>query len=71
MHLSEGIIGNAYTIESIHLPDQLQHRLEAIGMTNGTPITVLNQKGNGILIIRLRETRFALGRNITKNIVVR
>ena len=31
---------------------------------------MLNGKGKGILIIKLRGTRFALGYNITKNIQV-
>lgn len=39
-------------------------------MTDKAPVTVLNRKGKGILIIKLRGTRFALGYNITKNIEV-
>ena len=39
-------------------------------MTLGTEVEVINRKGRGILIIRLRGTRFALGYNITKNIQV-
>ena len=46
-------------------------RLEALGMTRQTPVSVLNRKGKGILIIKLRGTRFALGYNITKNIEVK
>lgn len=37
-------------------------------MTHGAKVTVLNRKGQGILIIKLRGSRFALGYNITKNI---
>ena len=40
-------------------------------MTTGTTISVLNRKGKGIMIIKLRGTRFALGYNITQNIRVR
>ena len=40
-------------------------------MTKETPVSVVNRKGRGILIIKLRGTRFALGYNITKNIEVR
>ena len=40
----------------------LERRLEALGMTRQTAISVLNRKGKGILIIKLRGTRFALER---------
>ena len=48
----------------------LEKRLEALGMTSGTSVAVLNSKNKGVLIVKVRGTRFALGRNITKNIVV-
>lgn len=70
MLLKDGQIGETYVVKSIHLPFQMERRLEALGMTNQTPISVLNRKGKGILIIKLRGTRFALGYNITKNIEV-
>lgn len=71
MKLSKGVIGKEYQVESTVLPMNLQKRLEALGMTIGSRLTVLNEKCNGILIIRLRGSRFALGRNITENIIVR
>lgn len=48
----------------------MEKRLEALGMTRGTSVAVLNSKSQGVLIIKVRGTRFALGRNITKNILV-
>lgn len=66
MLLKDAKIGRAYTVKSIHLPFQLERRLEALGMTRQTAISVLNRKGKGILIIKLRGTRFALGYSITK-----
>ena len=71
MLLKDAKIGETYVVEQIHLPFQLERRLEALGMTNETPVSVLNRKGKGILIIKLRGTRFALGYNITKNIEVK
>lgn len=68
MLLKDAKIGRTYTVKSIRLPLQLERRLEALGMTRQTAISVLNRKGKGILIIKLRGTRFALGYNITKNI---
>ena len=60
MLLKDAKIGRTYTVKSIHLPFQLERRLEALGMTRQTAISVLNRKGKGILIIKLRGTRFAL-----------
>ena len=70
MYLCDGKIGNEYKVEDIKLPVNIEKRLEALGMTRGTPVAVLNSKNHGVLIVRVRGTRFALGRNITKNILV-
>lgn len=64
MLLKDAQVGRTYIVEAIHLPFQMERRLEALGMTRQTSISVLNRKGKGILIIRLRGTRFALGYNI-------
>ena len=71
MLLKDAEIGDTCIVEKIHLPFQMERRLEALGMTKDTPVSVINRKGKGILIIKLRGTRFALGYNITKNIEVR
>lgn len=71
MSLSDGKIGFSYQVETIKLPANLEKRLEALGMTQGTSVDVLNSKSQGVLIVKVRGTRFALGRNITKNILVR
>ena len=70
MYLCDGQIGNEYKVENIELPTNIEKRLEALGMTRGTSIAVLNSKSRGVLIVKVRGTRFALGRNITKNILV-
>ena len=70
MKLSDAEKGGRYIVEKIDLPFEMQRRLEALGMTDRTPVSVLNRKGGGILIIKLRGTRFALGYNITRNIEV-
>lgn len=63
--------GESCIIEKINLPFQMEQRLQALGMTKDTAISVLNRKGKGIMIIKLRGTRLALGYNMTKNIAVR
>ena len=70
MNLCEAVNGGSYIVENIDLPFEMQRHLEALGMTDKTPVSVLNRKGKGILIIKLRGTRFALGYNVTKNIGV-
>lgn len=63
--------GQSCIVEKMELPFQMERRLEALGMTKESEILVLNRKGKGIMIIKLRGTRFALGYNMTKNITVR
>lgn len=70
MYLCDGKIGNNYKVSDIELPINMEKRLEALGMTRGTTVTVLNSKSHGVLIVKVRGTRFALGRNITKSILV-
>lgn len=71
MCLCDGKVGSSYSVEDIRLPLQIEKRLEALGMTRGTAVSILNGKSRGILIVKIRGTRFALGRNISKNIAVR
>lgn len=63
--------GQSCVVERIDLPFQMERRLQALGMTRQTQISVVNRKGKGILIIKLRGTRFALGYQITRHITVR
>lgn len=70
MTLDNGAVGGTYTVEKIDLPDQVEHRLEALGMTLGTKVSVLGSKDRGTLILKVRGTRFAIGRGITARIEV-
>ena len=70
MTLDKGMVGGTYTVEKIDLPDQVEHRLEALGMTLGTKVSVLGRKDRGTLILKVRGTRFAIGRGITGKIEV-
>ena len=70
MLLSDAVMGESYIVEKIHLPFETERRLEALGMTDRTHISVLGRKGRGILIVKLRGSRFALGAAITHNIEV-
>ena len=48
----------------------LERRLEALGLTTGSNITILNNDKKGAITVRFRGTRFALGKRIADNIVV-
>ena len=49
----------------------LPRRLEALGVNEGTPVNILNKKGSGSVIIKVRGTRLALGRRLSEGITVR
>ena len=71
MTLKEGKNNQTYIVEEIHIELNLERRLEALGLTQGSQITVLNNNKRGAMTVRFRGTRFALGRRIADNIIVR
>lgn len=70
MCLKQGLDRHIYRVESIDLEVQLERRLEALGLTEGTLITVLNNQKKGSLTIKFRGTRFAIGKRIADHITV-
>lgn len=70
MTLDKGAVGESYRVKTIDLPEQVEHRLEAIGMTLGGRVSVLGSKDRGTLILKVRGSRFAMGRGITQRIEV-
>lgn len=71
MTLKEGKNNNTYQVLSIHTDLRLERRLEALGLTEGTLITILNNDKKGSLTAKFRGTRFALGRRIADHIDVK
>lgn len=70
MSLFEGMKGKNYKIKGLYVEEGITRRLQALGLNDGTVVTVLNRKTNGALIIRVRGTRLALGRHISQGIEV-
>ncbi len=68
MILSSAKTGFSYTIEKIELDLRVKRRLEVLGMTHGTKISVLNKKAFGPMIIKVRGTRFAVGKRFCDGI---
>ena len=71
MILKQGKNDHTYQVCGIHTEKKLERRLEALGLTQGALITILNNDKKGSLTARFRGTRFALGRQIADNIDVR
>lgn len=70
MTLQEGNSGSQYIVEQLDLPVDLERRLEALGMTEGTRVSVLRKKRRGAMIVKVRGTRFAVGLGISTHICV-
>ena len=70
MKLNEGIIGHTYRGESVSVNETITRRLEALGVNNMTPVILLNKKGSGSVIFKVRGTRLAVGKRISDGIEV-
>ena len=69
LKLADGVKNKIYLIRRISLPFKTAKRLEALGMTAGAKISILNKKKSA-LIAEFRGTRFALGKTIAQNIEI-
>ena len=71
MRLKEGKDNCTYIVESIDMELNLERRLEALGLTQGSRITILNNDKKGAITVRFRRLQdFALGKRIADHIMV-
>ncbi len=70
MTLCDGKINHSYIVGSISLENATQIRLKALGLTDGTSITILNNKRGGSVIFTVRGTRLAVGKQIAQEIEI-
>ena len=70
MRLKEGKDNCTYIVESIDMELNLERRLDALGLTQGSRITILNNDKKRAITVRFRGTRFALGKRIADHIMV-
>lgn len=70
MRLKEGENRHTYIVREINMELSLERRLESLGLTPGSKITVLNNDKKGAITVRFRGTRFAIGKRIADHIVV-
>ena len=69
--LNECEIGGRYVVAGVQVDEGITRRLEALGVNEGTPVNILNKKGSGSVIIKVRGTRLALGRRLSEGMTVR
>ena len=70
MRLNEGKVGSTYIVKSVAVKEAVTRRLEALGVNEMTPVTILNKKGSGSVIFKVRGTRLAGGKTISDGITV-
>ncbi|MDO4474542.1 MAG: FeoA family protein [Eubacteriales bacterium] len=71
MLLKEGKNHHTYKVLSVKLEEtELEKRLQALGLTEGSLITVLNNDKKGSMTVKFRGTRFAVGKKIADHIHV-
>ena len=70
MTLHDGKVGSTYKVADIELGIDEKRRLEILGLTHNSKVTILGAKkrGSGSMIIRVRGTRFAIGKNFALGI---
>ncbi len=71
MTLKEGRNKGSYEVMDILVEHDLERRVEALGLTAGTTVTVLNNVKKGAMTVKFRGTRFAMGRHIADNVIVK
>lgn len=70
MNLLDGIIAKEYIVINIKVEENISRRLQALGLTRGTKVKILNNKKNGSVIFKVRGTRLAIGKKIAEGILV-
>lgn len=70
MTILEGTVRENYIVTDIRMEENITRRLEALGINSGTHLRLMNRKKNGAVIIKVRGTRWAVGKDIAVGIEV-
>ncbi len=70
MTILEGTIRHDYIVTDLVMDKTIMRRLEALGINSGSRLQMMNRKKNGTVIIKVRGTRWAIGRDIAGGIQV-
>jgi len=68
--LSEVAEGQKVRVVGVDAGVGLTSRLTAMGLTPGTEVLMVSNRGRGPAVVEVRGTRLALGRGMTRKIVV-
>lgn len=71
MNILNGKENQIYEVTDLQITMEIMRRLEALGINGGTKIQLLNKKKNGACIIKVRGTRWAIGKKIAEGILVK
>lgn len=71
MTIMDGSMNGTYVVTDISMEENIMRRLESLGINSGTKLQLMNRKRNGTVIIKVRGTRWAIGRDIAKGILVK
>lgn len=70
MNVSQAQKGRTYLVKKVNLEGNIERRLEMLCMTDQVKLMVLNKKNQGAVIIKVRGTRFAIGKEIADAIEI-
>lgn len=70
MNVSQAQKGRTYLVKKVNLEGNIERRLEMLGMTDQVKLMVLNKKNQGAVIIKVRGTRFSIGKEIADAIEI-
>ncbi len=70
MRISDCLVGKTYIVKEISLGLEVKRRLEILGMTINSTVDIINSKRSGTRIIKVRGTRFAIGKKFAEGIEV-
>ena len=67
--LSSALVGQPVQLAKIEAGRRLKHRLTELGLTPGVTLTII-QKNGGPILISVRDSRIAIGREMANKIQV-
>ena len=70
MNVLQAKKNKTYIVKNINLKGDIERRLEMLGMTNKVKLSILNKKNHGAVILKIRGTRFAVGKEIANAIEI-
>ena len=70
MNVSQAQKGRTYLVKKVNVEGNIERPLEMAGLTEQIKPIVLNKKNQGAVIIKVRGTRFAIGKEIADAIEI-